>query len=148
MSITITPATLTVPVVGNVYSQVLSASGGVGPYTWQHADPPLVGERLLGEGSALPDGLSLASDGTLSGMPTTLGAFLFYARAIDALNEVGTARFTGIVSSSSITITGSMALVGRRPVMIATLYTVATLPMPPSTGLRFVTSARVGIPRG
>ncbi len=52
---------------GVSYSQQLNASGGQLPYTW-----------YLPDGSAvLPPGLTLASSGMLSGVPTTNGTFNF-----------------------------------------------------------------------
>ena len=58
--------------VGDPYSVQLAASGGAPPYTWSVAD---------GE---LPPGLELASDGTLSGTPTTQGAWTFTVEMRDS----------------------------------------------------------------
>jgi uncharacterized protein (TIGR03437 family) len=44
--------------------QSLAASGGISPYTW-----------ALTSGSALPTGMTLGSDGTLSGIPGAAGTF-------------------------------------------------------------------------
>src|SRR3546814_2503005 len=60
-TIVLAPATLPGGATGDAYSQALTASGGVGPYTF-----------AVTAGS-LPAGLGLASDGTLSGTPTTSG---------------------------------------------------------------------------
>jgi len=49
-----------------------SESGGSPPFTWAITS------------GALPAGLTLASDGTLSGTPTSLGAFAFTVRATDS----------------------------------------------------------------
>lgn len=64
------------------YSTSLTATGGTAPYTW-----------TLVSGT-LPDGVTLASDGTLSGTPTTFGDFSFSAKATDALGNSCTAAFT------------------------------------------------------
>ena len=55
-------ATVSLPdgTVGQEYTAELSATGGTAPYTWS-----------IDAGSALPDGLSLSADGTISGTPTT-----------------------------------------------------------------------------
>ena len=60
-------------VIGTSYSQQLSASGGVTPYTWSIS------------GGALPAGLSLdPATGTISGLPTAAGAATFTVQALDA----------------------------------------------------------------
>ncbi len=69
----ITTSSLPDAAVGSAYSQDLSASGGAAPYSWS-----------LTSGS-LP-GLSLASDGTLSGTPTSAGTFRFAVQLTDYSN--------------------------------------------------------------
>jgi len=56
----------------------LSATGGVQPYTWTISD------------GALPAGLTLASDGTVSGTPTSAGTFAFTVQVADAGNSTAT----------------------------------------------------------
>ncbi len=58
--------------VGTMYSQTLTASGGTGALTW-----------TLFPFSYLPPGLSLASNGTISGKPTEPGFFVFNAIVSD-----------------------------------------------------------------
>ncbi|AIY41596.1 Fibronectin type III domain protein [Collimonas arenae] len=70
--ITVTPATLPAPSIGNAYSQSLSASGGVAPYTYS-----------LSSGS-LPAGLSISAAGLISGTPTAAGAFTFTVGVLDS----------------------------------------------------------------
>jgi len=55
----VTASTLPSGSIGTPYSQTLTASDGIAPYTWS-----LV--------SALPDGLTLGSDGVLGGTPTAV----------------------------------------------------------------------------
>ena len=59
-------------VIGISYKFLLVASGGVKPYTW-----------TIDAGS-LPPGLSLNTDGVISGTPTELGTFDFTARVTDS----------------------------------------------------------------
>ena len=57
--------------VGIAYANSLTASGGPGPYTWSL------------ESGALPTGLNLGADGSISGTPTANGTFGFTVRATD-----------------------------------------------------------------
>ena len=63
-------------VIGISYKFLLVVSGGVSPYTWS-----------LTAGQ-LPPGLSLASDGVISGTPTALGKFTFTATVVDSQSPV------------------------------------------------------------
>lgn len=72
VSVTIAPATLEDGAVGLVYSDTLTASGAVPPYTFSIAS------------GALPPGLTLASNGDLGGIPTTVGVYNFMVMAEDA----------------------------------------------------------------
>lgn len=64
------------------YSTSLTATGGTGPYTWTLVS------------GAIPDGMTLASNGTLSGTPTNFGDFEFSAKATDVTGHSCTADFT------------------------------------------------------
>jgi hypothetical protein len=65
--------------VGVVYAPVpLSATGGVQPYAWSVV------------AGALPAGLSIGPDGTVSGTPTTAGTFNFTVQAADSGNSTAT----------------------------------------------------------
>jgi Putative Ig domain. len=78
-SLTIQPAVLSITttsplpigVVGASYSATLAAAGGVSPYTWT-ASP-----------GSLPPGLTLASNGSLTGTPATAGVFTFAVQVAD-----------------------------------------------------------------
>ena len=64
----IQPTVLPDGTVGVAYSQILQATGGTGPFTFS--------------ATGLPAGLSIASDGTISGTPTTdvdMGGYGFIA---------------------------------------------------------------------
>ena len=71
--INITPTTLSDTPTGVSYSQSLEAIGGTAPYG-----------SFTVTGGALPDGLALAADGTLSGTPTVDGTFNFVVTAQDS----------------------------------------------------------------
>jgi hypothetical protein len=64
--------TLPPAVVNKPYSKPLSAQGGVTPYSWSLVS------------GTLPAGLSLSSNGTISGTPTQTGTFTFTVRCTDS----------------------------------------------------------------
>jgi hypothetical protein len=70
-ALVISPSTLTNPVFGTAYSQTLTTTGGVGPYTYA-----ITGGNLLA-------GLSLSSAGVISGTPTADGSASFTITATD-----------------------------------------------------------------
>ncbi|MGD0497335.1 MAG: putative Ig domain-containing protein, partial [Bryobacteraceae bacterium] len=72
--------------------QTLVATGGQGPYTWSMTS------------GALPDGLTFAGNGTISGMATTAGVFGFTVRVQDsALATAGKAfTLTAVTAGTSI----------------------------------------------
>lgn len=66
---------------GNSYAALLSAAGGVPPYSWS-----------LVEGSRLPSGLQLSSDGVITGTPSASGSFSFATRVRDSSTFAQTAQ--------------------------------------------------------
>jgi hypothetical protein len=74
------PANLSDGVVGVTYSGSLSATGGTKPY------------RFTATG--LPDGLTLGSDGSVSGAPLTAGTFTVAATVTDAASGAARATYT------------------------------------------------------
>ncbi len=77
-TITVTPPATTTATAGTAYSDAFAASGGVGTTTFAVTS------------GALPSGLTLAADGTLSGTPTGTGGFTFTVTATDANGCTGT----------------------------------------------------------
>jgi hypothetical protein len=63
---------------GLQYIGALEASGGVGPYSW------------IIETGALPDGLTMATSGRISGRATTIGSTSFVVRVKDSLGTSST----------------------------------------------------------
>lgn len=72
---------------GSPYTGALTATGGTAPYAWSVTS------------GALPDGLSMGSDGTLTGTPGTGGTFSFVVAVSDSSSPVATAS-----SSESIVV--------------------------------------------
>ena len=68
--------------VGTPYNQTLTASGNVGALTW-----------TLPSFNYLPAGLSLSSNGSISGTPTQTGQFQFTIDATDTSGNAGTWSF-------------------------------------------------------
>jgi hypothetical protein len=85
------PATLTLsgilpnPVLNQPYSQQLQAAGGLTPYTYSMTS------------GTLPAGLSLNSDGTISGTPTAVGASVFTVQVEDTESKPQKASATYIL---------------------------------------------------
>lgn len=92
-TITLAPATLAGGSGGVAYSQTLTATGGVGSYTYS-----------LSAG-ALPPGIALSSAGAISGTPTTTGSFNFTVTATDSVGFAGSQAYTFTVAAPTITIT-------------------------------------------
>ena len=84
----ITTAGLAQGQVGISYQQGLSASGGTQPYAW----------HILS--GSLPTGVSLSSDGQLSGIPTAAGTFNFTASVTDSQYLSAQQPFSVAVTSS------------------------------------------------
>ena len=84
-----TNATLPIGSVGTLYSQTLSASGGVGTYTW-----------TLISGS-LPAGLTLTNAGVISGTPTTAATLTFAINVSDSNGSGRSQSFSLTIGPSS-----------------------------------------------
>lgn len=75
-------SSLSTGTVGTPYSDTLNATGGVRPYSWTVV------------AGTLPNGLAVATSGTISGNPMTAGTFNFTAQVTDASG----ASATGAIS--------------------------------------------------
>lgn len=86
----ITPATLPAGRVGAAYANTtLATAGGIAPY------------RYTVSAGTLPDGLSLAEDGTISGTPTTAASTSVTLRSTDAYGAIGTQPYTLVVGAAA-----------------------------------------------
>lgn len=92
-TIAIAPATVPNGTGGAPYSQQLSATGGVAPYSYSVT------------AGALPPGVTLSAAGLLAGTPTSANAFAFTVRAADANGQSGTQAYTLTVGAPTLTIT-------------------------------------------
>lgn len=73
-------------------SITLAASGGVPQYGWAL------------ESGTLPNGLSLSSEGVISGTPINPGTYAFAVRVTDQINQTATRSYTVTVTSNSATV--------------------------------------------
>ena len=85
-SITIAPRTVVVrtaklrqAIVSEPFSETLVAKNGEPPYTWARTS------------GTLPPGLTLGTDATIQGIPTTTGSFAFTAKVTDSYSPATTA---------------------------------------------------------
>lgn len=95
LSLTVTPYPLVIGttalpggIVGDAYSQTLTATGGVAPRTWS---------VLSG---SLPGWLNLTSAGVLSGTPTAAGTFNFTLQVADAVSTTASQAYSLQVATS------------------------------------------------
>jgi hypothetical protein len=86
-ALSITTVDLPHAMVGVAYSSALMATGGATPYVWTLAS------------GALPSGLSLGSDGAISGTPADVGSSSFVVQVTDATSpqQQATASFTLVI---------------------------------------------------
>ena len=87
-------------------SQQLTASGGQPPYIWSLAS------------GALPPGLSLSTNGVISGTPTTAGTSNFVVRVTDSVLATATQALSLVVYTFSTSVTFSVT-----PSAVSNFYT-------------------------
>ncbi|MDR6840703.1 outer membrane autotransporter protein [Pseudoxanthomonas sacheonensis] len=105
-TITVNPTTVPAAAVGAAYSQTITGSGGIAPYTFAIT------------AGALPAGLSLSGTGTLSGTPTAGGTFNFTVTATDANSFSGSRAYSLTVSAPTIVVAPTTLPAGA----VATAY--------------------------
>jgi alpha-tubulin suppressor-like RCC1 family protein len=94
----ITTVTLTEGVAGTVYSQSLALSSGTAPFSWSVIS------------GALPAGFNLnASNGAITGTPTTVGISTFTVQVLDVNNFIATKTLTITVNATLAIITPQLA---------------------------------------
>ena len=96
ISLTLLVTTTSLPngTPGVVYNQTLSAFGGQPSYSWTNIS------------GALPPGLSLATNGVISGTPTANGTFNFTVQVTDALSATATQMLALTVSAPNLVLNG------------------------------------------
>lgn len=99
--IVFTDATLGQGATGGSYSDAVVANGGQAPFSYS-ADPTL-----------LPTGLTLNSDGTITGTPTQSGKFTFSVTATDAAGVSAAANATIVIVDPVIACSGTNELINN-----------------------------------
>jgi len=121
LAITTSPGALPDAVIGVPYSFTFQSNGGITPISWALAT------------GQLPGGLTLSSNGTLSGTPTATGSFAFTVQAGDASSPSQTITINVAIKSSSLLVITSAggalpdAIVGK-PYSISLQATGGTAP--------------------
>jgi len=149
-AITVNPATLPDGDPGVFYTQTITATGGVTPYTFS-----------ITSGS-LPPGLALNSTtGVISGVPTTVGVFNFTVTAFDANFCRGSRTYTVVIGIPCNIVTITLAPTSLPPgvqtqnysqQITATggtapyQYTITAGSLPPGLSLNLTTGVISGIP--
>src|SRR4029077_16344227 len=83
--------------VSVAYSQRAAASGGPQPYTWTLSPGPL------------PGGLGLASNGAITGIPTTAGTFNFTLQVTDNVGATATKALSITIGDAPSITTSALA---------------------------------------
>ncbi|MDW5442299.1 putative Ig domain-containing protein [Polaromonas sp. SM01] len=103
-TISVAPSTMPSMTAGVAYSQAITATGGTATYSYAIT------------GGSLPTGLSLASNGTLSGTPTAAGPFNFTVTATDS--STGSGPYTGS-RAYSVTVAAGAPVAGNVSATVA-----------------------------
>lgn len=91
--VSVTTSALPGGVVGRTYSSTLAATGGTSPYAWSVV------------AGALPAGLTLSANGTISGTPSVAGASSVTVRAQDAVGVSATRVLQLTVAQAPVPLT-------------------------------------------
>ena len=148
--LTVNPATLPAATQGTAYSQTITGSGGVAPYTYAIVS------------GALPPGLALnTSTGVISGTPTATGAFNLTVQATNSAStpNTGTRAYTLNVGGNVLTVNPSSLPAGTQgtaynQTVSATggtgpyTFSVASGSLPAGLTLNTSTGAITGTPTG
>ena len=96
-TIVVSPASLPDAQTATAYSQTVTASGGIGGYSYAIT------------GGALPNGLTLSAGGVISGTTAAAGAYGFTVTATDSLGFTGDQVYTVTIADPVISITAPAA---------------------------------------
>ncbi|MBE2286008.1 MAG: putative Ig domain-containing protein, partial [Prosthecobacter sp.] len=89
-TLSLSPSSLPSGYRGVAYSQTISSSAGVGPYSYS---------LLTG---SLPPGVTLSTSGVISGTPTATGSYSFTVRSVDSATCSGTRDYVIVINGLGI----------------------------------------------
>lgn len=92
-AIVVNPASLSAGVAGQAYAAAITATGGAAPYSYAVS------------AGGLPAGMTLGSDGALSGTPTASGSFNLTVTATDRFGQTGARAYTLAIAAPTLAIT-------------------------------------------
>ena len=96
--VSVSTASLPSWTLGRAYNQPMTATGGVGPYTWSIS------------GGSLPVGITLApATGVLSGTPTAIGNYSFTVTATDSNSYTASKTYTLVINPTLALTTTTLA---------------------------------------
>jgi hypothetical protein len=129
--------------VGVIYSQVLQATGGTPPYTWGVGAP-------FGQ-SGLLSGLTLSTNGTLSGTPTSAGTQTISVTVTDssvltAPNTATASLALTIVPVPTLSLSGLPTAANQQGTLTISLSNAFPLPLSGTLTLTFASAAGVDDP--
>ena len=142
--VTATCPTATTGIVGVTYSSSITGAGGSGaPYTFSNA-------------TGMPPGLTISSNGSITGIPTTPGTYNFTVTVTDSAGFSNTASCTIIISPSPLTLlcpagTAQLNVAYSSTAAVSGgvgpyIFSVATGSLPPGLTLNTSTGAITGTP--
>ncbi len=106
-TVVLAPATLPGGAVGTAYSQSLSSSGGIAPYTYAIAS------------GALPPGIAFSSAGVFSGTPATAGSYTAVVRSTDDAGYNATQSYSIVIADAvPVAVDDSATTPSQQPVTI------------------------------
>jgi hypothetical protein len=103
-TVSITSPSLPQGTINTAYSATFAATGGTPPYTWSIVT------------GTLPAGLTLSSNGTISGTPTTVGSSTILVKATDSAStpQSGTGTYSLNISGGPLAITTTSLPLGAQ----------------------------------
>ncbi|MGA9750840.1 MAG: Ig domain-containing protein, partial [Acidobacteriota bacterium] len=110
-TIVLSPASLTGGTLRLPYSQAITASGGISPFSFAVTS------------GTLPTGLTLSSSGTLSGIPTVPGTYTFTVTATDASGCTGNRAYSLVIACPAIAVSSISPHIGTAGLSYSDTFT-------------------------
>ena len=148
-ALSITTTALPAGTVGTPYAAntTLAATGGTPPYTWTQVSLPVVGVLPVNSGVGLPTGLSLATNGAITGTPTATNTWNFRVQVKDSASTPATitADLSILINAATttpavnVTVTGSTSP-GQQPTVTVAAASTPTVSLNGTLTLTFLSA--------